>query len=653
MNNIGSTLATVWRIAAPYFRSEDRWAGRALLAAVITIELAIVGITVLLNQWNARFYNALQERNWDSFVYEIIYFSVLAAIYTLIAVYQLYLNQWLQIRWRRWMTAQYLGEWLHQANHYRMQLQGDAADNPDQRMTDDVKLFVERTLNIGVGLLSSIVTLASFVVILWGLSNAAPLHLFGRDFAIPGYLVWGALIYSVLGTVLTHLIGWPLVGIDFRQQRYEADFRFNLVRVRENSEQIALLRGEAAERERLLARFGRVVENWLAIMTRTKKLTAFTASYSQASVIFPYILVAPAYFAEKIQLGGMMQTASAFSSVQGALSFFVNIYRQLAEWQAVLESSRRVRGRDCRGKPACQPRRQDSRHRGGRRRRHRPQGAGCASAERNAAGDRGRIQSAQGRAHAAHRPVGFGQIDAVPGYRRHLAVRGGLDRHSGEGDLDDAAAAAVLPGRIAARSGRVSRPAKGRSRPLRSAMRSNRWDCPSSPRSSTNTATGTGRSRSASSSASDSPARCCTRRNTCSSMKPPRRSMSPLRRRCIVCSQEKLPATTIVSIGHRSTLDAFHQRNVVLTRDGDRFALLNRGRESHAVVTDRALDSRRPRIIASAAATAGAGSAGARHRRTRSAVPRLPAPARTGTSRAGYWKPPAADRSRPAGEMCR
>jgi putative ATP-binding cassette transporter len=269
VNNIRSMLTIVWRIAAPYFRSEDKWAGRVLLAAVIGTELAIVGINVLLNQWNSRFYNALQERNWDNFVYEIIYFSVLAAIYTVIAVYQLYLNQWLQIRWRRWMTAQYLGEWLHRANHYRMQLQGDAADNPDQRLTDDVKLFVDRTLNIGVGLLSAIVTLASFVTILWSLSDAAPLHMFGRDFAIPGYLVWGALIYSVLGTALTHLIGWPLVGLEFRQQQYEADFRFNLVRVRENSEQIALLQGEPAERERLLGRFGKVVDNWLAIMTRT------------------------------------------------------------------------------------------------------------------------------------------------------------------------------------------------------------------------------------------------------------------------------------------------------------------------------------------------------------------------------------------------
>ncbi len=336
MKNIGSTLAIVWRIAAPYFRSDDKWAARGLLAAVIAIELAIVTINVLINQWNSRFYNALQERNWDSFVSELIYFSVLAAMFIALAVYQLYLNQWLQIRWRKWLTQRYLGDWLHSANHYRMQLLGDAADNPDQRLTEDVEQFVERTLAIGLGLLSSIVTLISFVVILWGLSTAAPLVIAGTDFTVPGYLVWCALIYSALGTLLTHWIGKPLVALNFTKQRYEADFRFNLVRVRENSEQIALLRGDEAERQRLLDRFGRVVENWLQIMTRTKRLTAFTASYSQASVVFPFILVAPAYFAEKVQLGGMMQTASAFGSVQGALSFFVSAYRTLAEWRAVV-----------------------------------------------------------------------------------------------------------------------------------------------------------------------------------------------------------------------------------------------------------------------------------------------------------------------------
>ncbi len=336
MNNIRLTPATVWRIAAPYFRSEDKLAGRLLLASVIAIELTVVGINVLLNQWNNRFYTALQEKNWDGFVREIGVFCILAACYIALAVYQLYLNQWLQIRWRRWLTSRYLGEWLHDANHYRMQLQGDAADNPDQRITDDVKMFVDQTLNICVGLLSAMVTLASFVVILWGLSAEAPLTIFGSEFDIPGYLVWGALIYAIFGTALTHWIGSPLVQLDFQQQRYEADFRFNLVRVRENSEQIALLRGESAERGRLSERFGRVVQNWYAIMSRTKRLTAFTASYTQAAVVFPYILVAPAYFADKIQLGGMMQTASAFSTVQNSLSFFVSIYRALAEWRAVI-----------------------------------------------------------------------------------------------------------------------------------------------------------------------------------------------------------------------------------------------------------------------------------------------------------------------------
>lgn len=336
MNSIGSTLATVWRIAVPYFRSDDKWAGRALLAAVIAIELAVVAIDVLLNQWRNRFYNALQERNWDNFVHELIYFSVVVTIFIAIAVYQLYLNQWLQIRWRNWMTARYLGDWLHEANHYRMQLEGDPADNPDQRITDDVKLFVDRTLNIALGLLNSVVTLVSFVVILWGLSAAAPLHLFGSEFSIPGYLVWSALIYAILGTWLTHVIGWPLVNLDYKQQQYEADFRFNLVRVRENSEQIALLHGEPAERQRLMGKFGLVVSNWIDIMNRTKKITAFTASYGQASQILPYVLVAPAYFAGKTQLGGMMQAASAFLSVQGALSFFVSAYRSLAEWRAVI-----------------------------------------------------------------------------------------------------------------------------------------------------------------------------------------------------------------------------------------------------------------------------------------------------------------------------
>ena len=336
MSRLLSTLALIWRLARPYFFSEDRRAGRGLLAAVIAIELSIVAIDVMLNQWNSRFYNALQEYNWDSLMREIGVFCVLAGIYIVLAVYQLYLNQWLQIRWRTWMTRQYLDRWLAMGNHYRMQLLGDAADNPDQRIAEDIKEFIDSTLAIGVGLLSAIVTLGSFVVILWTLSSEAPLHLFGMSMTIPGYLVWAALMYAIVGTVLAHLIGRPLVSLNFRQQRFEADFRFNLVRTRESSEQISLLHGEAAERGRLLDRFGHVVGNFMLIMTRTKKLRFVTAGYAQAAVIFPYIMTAPAYFARAIPLGGLMQTANAFDKVQTALSFFVSAYRTLAEWRAVI-----------------------------------------------------------------------------------------------------------------------------------------------------------------------------------------------------------------------------------------------------------------------------------------------------------------------------
>jgi putative ATP-binding cassette transporter len=331
-----ATFVTIGRLALPYFRSEDRWPGRILLAAVIAIELSIVAINVILNQWYNRFYNTLQDRNWEAFISAVLFFCVLAAIYTVLAVYQNYLNLWLQIRWRRWMTQTYLRQWLNTANHYRMQLLGDAADNPDQRIADDLQMFVQQTLSIGIGLLSSFVTLCSFVVILWTLSEEAPLHLFGSKLVIPGYLVWAALVYAALGTIVTHRIGWPLIPLNFQQQRFEADFRFNLVRTRENSEQIAALHGEPAERERHVDRFGNIVTNWIAIMKRQKKLTFFTQSYSQASVIFPYLMVSPVYFSGAMQLGGLMQTGSAFNSVQTALSYFVNAYQSIAQYRAVV-----------------------------------------------------------------------------------------------------------------------------------------------------------------------------------------------------------------------------------------------------------------------------------------------------------------------------
>jgi vitamin B12/bleomycin/antimicrobial peptide transport system ATP-binding/permease protein len=337
VRGFGHTLAQVTRLALPYFRSEDRWAGRGLLGVILAIELAQVGIAVLLNAWNARFYDALQHKNAAAFGYELLIFSALAGSFILLAVYQLYLSQGLQIRWRQWMTDRFLGAWLQNSAPYRMQLSADCADNPDQRIAEDIRLFVSNTLSLGTGLLGAVVTLCSFIVILWGLSGAAPLTLFGHALAIPGYLVWVAIFYAVAGTSITHLIGRPMIGLNIEQQRREADFRAGLLCVRENAEQIALLKGEPAERGRLMVRFSKLKENWRAIMARQKRLTFFTSGYSQVQVIVPILAAAPAYFADTIGLGGLMQTASAFGRVEGALSFFVRTYPQLAEWKSVIE----------------------------------------------------------------------------------------------------------------------------------------------------------------------------------------------------------------------------------------------------------------------------------------------------------------------------
>ena len=324
------------RIAVPYFRSEDGRAGKILLAAVIALQLFQVWLNVRFNAWYRTFYDALQNKDWDTFIWQLGVFSVLAAFFIVSAVYQIYLQQWLQIRWRRWLTNRYLGRWLGGGTHYRMRLKGDSADNPDQRIADDIRQFINGTLDIGISLLGSIVTLVSFVVILWSLSASTPLMIGSQSFNIPGYLVWAALVYAIVGTWVTHLVGKPLIKLNFDQQRYEADFRFSLVRLRENAEEVTLLAGEPAEKERLLDRFGRVVGNWYGIMQRTKRLTFLTAGYSQVAVIFPFIVVSPLYFAGAMMLGGLMQIASAFGQVQGALSFFVKAYSDIADWKAVL-----------------------------------------------------------------------------------------------------------------------------------------------------------------------------------------------------------------------------------------------------------------------------------------------------------------------------
>lgn len=337
MRVIASLLADVWRLSIPYFRGEDRWRGGALLAAVIAMEVGWVYASVLINEWNAVFYNAIQEKDYAAFVHQLWVFALIASVAIAVAVYQVYLRQWLEIRWRNWMTDKYLTAWLANETHYRMRLKGDTADNPDQRIAEDIRTYIGQTITLFLGLLNAVMTLVSFAVILWGLSGNFSFNLFGGSWNIPGYLVWAAFLYAAAGTLLAHLIGRVLVKLNFDQQRFEADYRVDLVRVRENGEQIALMDGGAVERERLLSRFSRVVHNYWGIMIAQKRLTWFTAGYSQVSMIFPFIVVAPAYFTGAIQLGQLMQTSSAFGQVQGSFSFFIGAYSTLAEWKSVVD----------------------------------------------------------------------------------------------------------------------------------------------------------------------------------------------------------------------------------------------------------------------------------------------------------------------------
>jgi vitamin B12/bleomycin/antimicrobial peptide transport system ATP-binding/permease protein len=336
MARLRELLHDTWTLIRPYWSSEDRWAGRSLLLLVIGLTLGLVYLNVLFNRWNNAFYNALQDKDYAAFWSQLIRFTWLAALFIVVAVYQLYLNQMLQIRWRRWLTERYLGAWLADGAYYRMQLTASETDNPDQRIAEDLRLFVSATLTLGIGGMRAVVTLVAFIGILWGLSGSLTIPI-GAGWTIPGYMVWAALLYATVGTWLTNLIGRPLVGLNFDQQRYEADFRFGLVRFRENAEGVALYRGEADELRSFRDRFAAVVGNWWGIMRRQKRLTWFTAGYSQAAVIFPFVVAGPRYFRGEIPLGGLMQIASAFGQVQDSLSFIISAYPDLAQWRSVVQ----------------------------------------------------------------------------------------------------------------------------------------------------------------------------------------------------------------------------------------------------------------------------------------------------------------------------
>lgn len=326
-----------WSLAKPYFTDpKERVRAWSLLGVIVVLNLGSVGLSVWFNQWYNDFYNALQEKDFESFKTLLLHFSGVAFAFIVVAVYRLYLQSMLQIRWRAWLTENWTTDWLANRHYYHMQMMGLDTDNPDQRIAEDLRLFPAYSLSLTLGLMNAVVTLVSFLGILWSLSGDFSFTLGGTEYNIPGYMVWAAIIYAAAGTGLTHLIGRPLVKMNFDKQRLEADFRFHLVRVREHAEGIAFQHGETVERAGLLGRFQAVFANFYDIMIKTKQLTWFTAGYAQLALIFPFVVGAPRYFSGAIQLGGLMQIVSAFGQVQEALSYLITSYSEIAEWRAVI-----------------------------------------------------------------------------------------------------------------------------------------------------------------------------------------------------------------------------------------------------------------------------------------------------------------------------
>ena len=332
----------VWALSAPYFRSEDKWKARGLLAAIVVLNLAAVYMLVLLNEWNRVFYDALQNKDQPVFWTQLGRFTYLAFAFIIIAVYRFYLTQLLEVRWRAWMTAHYLQRWLADHAFYTLELarfssEKNTADNPDQRIQEDINLFTTYSISLSMGLLNAVVTLLSFVGILWSLSGAFSFTLGGSSYNIPGFMVWMAVLYCAVGSVITHYIGRPQIKLNYQQQRYEADFRHHMVRVREYSESIALDKGEAVERAQLDLRFSSVLANYLQLIKKQKNLVWFTNFFGQAAVVFPFIVAAPRFFSGAIQLGELMQISSAFGRVQDSLSWLVDNYSNLAAWRATTD----------------------------------------------------------------------------------------------------------------------------------------------------------------------------------------------------------------------------------------------------------------------------------------------------------------------------
>ncbi len=320
----------------PTFTFPIKWMAMALLAIIILINLGQVWISVSLSFFNRNWFDAIQAKN------AVEFWRLLFAVWVPLVAVLIFSNfveflivSAFKIRWRSWLTERLIGRWLDDSAHYRLQFGDTRVDNPDQRISEDIRKYIETTYSLTISMISQISSLVSFSVILWGLSSN--LKLPGLDMQIPGLLFWIALIYAAIGTLVTHLIGKRLIGLNFKQELYEADFRFGLARLREYGEPVALLNGERAEKQKLGAQFREVIRNFFDIVRVQKWLSAFIQLYGSSNSIVPIVITAPFYFAGQITLGVLTQTSQAFARVDAALSFFIDRYALLADFKAVVD----------------------------------------------------------------------------------------------------------------------------------------------------------------------------------------------------------------------------------------------------------------------------------------------------------------------------
>ncbi|MCC2644325.1 MAG: transporter ATP-binding protein [Burkholderiales bacterium] len=330
-------IKDAWFLARPYWTGPDKYKATALITVVIIFNLLMVATSVVFNKWNNAFYNTLQNFDKVKFYQLIIKFCFIAIFSITCAVLAYYFRKILEIRWRRWLTAYYLDKWFQSKAYYKTKFLSQVSDNPDQRISDDINSFIVLVMELSLGLINAIVTLCSFSVILWTLSGSLKFMLSYYHIVIPGYMLWVAILYALIGTYITFKIGRPLIKLDYQQQAYEADFRFGLMRIREHSENIAFYNGETQEKIILTNRFTNVVNNFVSIIYRQLKIDIFGIGYGRVANIFPILVAAPRYFAKVIQLGDLMQIANAFGHVQGALSYFINAYSSLSGWRATMD----------------------------------------------------------------------------------------------------------------------------------------------------------------------------------------------------------------------------------------------------------------------------------------------------------------------------